>query len=147
MKFPFLCLLATLSLVLVACDAKKSAAAPPAAVVVAKPTTMIRGETAKAEEHVFPRFLRVTGQLAAKSDAVVAADTMGKVVEASVERGSVVKAGDVLARLDERQPKLALAEASAAVDVAKTRLALAKQEQTYIESQVRPMNLDTTDDE
>jgi multidrug efflux pump subunit AcrA (membrane-fusion protein) len=72
---------------------------------------------------------------------------MGKVVEASVERGSVVKAGDVLARLDERQPKLALAEASAAVDVAKTRLALAKQEQTYIESQVRPMNLDTTDDE
>jgi membrane fusion protein (multidrug efflux system) len=129
MKFPFPCLLATLSLVLMACDAKKPAAAPPAAVVAAKPTTMIRGKTAKAEEHVFPRFLRVTGQLAAKSDAVVAADTMGKVVEASVERGSVVKAGDVLARLDERQPKLALAEASAAVDVAKTRLALAKHEQ------------------
>lgn len=54
---------------------------------------------------------------------------MGEVVSASIERGSVVKTGDVLAKLDERQPKLSLAEAAASVGLAKARLVLAKNEQ------------------
>lgn len=129
MKVIYPCILAALSPVMVACDLKPQAPSAAAVVAPVKEAVVVRGGTTQAVEHVFPRYLRVTGQLAAKSDAVVAADTVGKVVEAAVERGSVVKAGDVLARLDERQPRLALAEATAAVDLAKSRLALAKHEQ------------------
>jgi len=46
-----------------------------------------------------------------------------------VERGSVVKAGDALVKLDERQAKLALDEAEASLELAKARLLLAKNEQ------------------
>lgn len=99
----------------------KAAAAKPAPVVV-------KGPTAAVVERVFPRFLRVTGQLGARNDAVVAADSTGRVVAAPVERGSVVKAGDVLAQLDERQPKFSLAEAVASTAMAKARLALASNE-------------------
>ncbi len=88
-----------------------------------------RGTTVQAKERSFPRFLRVTGQLTGQNDAVIAADSMGRVVSAPVERGSEVEAGDVLAKLDERQPKLALAEAVASMALAKARLALAKNEQ------------------
>ncbi len=127
MKTTSLCTALLAALILVSC---KEAPAPVQPVekssALAKP---IQGATAQAVERDFPRFLRVTGQIAAQSDAVVAADSMGKVVSTSIERGSVVKAGDVLAQLDERQPKLALAEATAAVELAKARLALAKNEQ------------------
>ena len=91
--------------------------------------TVIKGKTGTAAEHAFPRFLRVTGQLAGQHDAVVAADAMGRVVSADIERGTVIKAGDVLAKLDERQPRLALAEANASLKLAESRLALAKNEQ------------------
>ena len=130
MKSVSFALIAIWMLALVACEKKPDASALPVeAEVSAREIKPVRGATVHAAEHSFPRFLRVTGQLAAKSDSIVAADGAGKVVEASVERGSVVKAGDVLAKLDERQPRLTLEEASAAVDVAKTRLKLAMDEQ------------------
>lgn len=110
-----------------ACEREKEA--PPASAEPVKAAVVIRGRTAKAEMHAFPRFLRVTGQLAAKSDSIVAADTAGKVVAVEVERGSVVAKGDVLARLDERQPRLMLAEATAAMKLATSRLTLAQHEQ------------------
>ncbi len=112
---------------LAACEREEQA--PPASAGPVKEATVIRGRTAKAEMHAFPRFLRVTGQLAAKSDSIVAADTAGKVVAVEVERGSVVAKGDVLARLDERQPRLMLAEATAAMKLATSRLTLAQHEQ------------------
>lgn len=90
---------------------------------------IITGLTAKVTERSFPRFLRVTGQLTGQHDAVVAADSTGRVVTAPVERGSVVQAGDVLATLDDRQARLSLAEAEASAALAKSRLALAKTEQ------------------
>ncbi|MCB1224222.1 MAG: efflux RND transporter periplasmic adaptor subunit [Verrucomicrobiales bacterium] len=90
---------------------------------------VVTGKTVQATEQKVPRFLRVTGQLAGQHDAVVAADAMGKVVEAPVERGDAVKAGDVLVKLDERQAKLVLAEAEASLELAKSRLKLAKNEQ------------------
>ena len=127
MKSVFLRIFAALLPLMAACE--REAEAPPASAGPVKEATVIRGRTAKAEMHVFPRFLRVTGQLAAKSDSIVAADTAGKVVAVEVERGSVVAKGDVLARLDERQPRLMLAEATAAVKLATSRLTLAQHEQ------------------
>lgn len=106
--------------------------APPEAEAKAAPKAPpppVKGATAQAAERTFPRFLRVTGQLTGQHDAVVAADAIGRVISAPVERGSIVKAGDVLATLDDRQAKLALAEAKASAELAKSRLALAKNEQ------------------
>lgn len=76
----------------------------------------------------FPRFLRATGQLTAPSDAIIAADAIGRVISAPIERGAAVKSGDVLALLDERQPQIALAEAAASLQLVASRLALAKNE-------------------
>lgn len=75
-----------------------------------------------------PRYLRVTGQLQGMQDALVAADTAGKVVEAPVERGSLVKMGDVLVKVDGRTAELSLNEAEASVALAQAKLALAKNE-------------------
>ncbi len=89
----------------------------------------ITGSRVPVANHPFPRFLRVTGQLNAKNDAIVAANALGLVVAAPVERGTLVAVGDVLARLDDRHAKLALAEAEASRQLAQARLALAKNEQ------------------
>lgn len=126
---PFATLVVT-AFFLAACQKAPSAEAPAAAAPKPAPAPVtVKGSTAKAEERSFPRFLRVTGQLAGQHDAVVAADSTGRVVSAPVERGSIVKAGDVLATLDDRQARLSLAEATASAELAKARLALAKTEQ------------------
>ena len=120
--------LIALAVLLTACD-KKPEATPATTQPAKKVVAPVKGSTATITERAVPRFLRVTGQLIGKNDAVIAADAMGKVLEAPVERGSVVKAGDVLVKLDERQAKLALAEAEASLELAKARLLLAKNEQ------------------
>jgi len=78
--------------------------------------------TRTAEERPMPRYLRVTGQLKGSREAMVAADASGKVMEALVERGSVVKAGDVLVKLDSSSAMLSLREAEASVATAQLRL-------------------------
>lgn len=120
--------LMTAAYCVVACQKNtvEPAAEAPAPAPAAQP---VQGRTAKAAERSFPRFLRVTGQLTGQHDAVVAADSTGRVVTAPVERGSVVQAGDVLATLDDRQARLSLAEAKASAELAKSRLALARTEQ------------------
>ncbi|MDB6132932.1 MAG: hypothetical protein JWM59_1175 [Verrucomicrobiales bacterium] len=83
-------------------------------------------KTAAATEKPMPRFLQLTGELISAQDSAVAADTTGKVAETPVERGSVVKAGDVLIRLDDRTTSLNLAEAEANLLLAQSKLALAQ---------------------
>lgn len=81
-----------------------------------------------ATERPIPRYLRVTGQLQGMQDALVAADTAGKVIEAPIERGSLVSGGGVLVKVDARTAALSLDEAAAAVSLAQARLALANNE-------------------
>jgi hypothetical protein len=83
------------------------------------PAKPIEVKAAKAELRLMPRFLRVTGQLQAEWDAMVASDAAGKVESTPVERGAVVKAGDVLVKLDERVAQMTLREAEASVVLAK----------------------------
>lgn len=111
---------------LLACCGKKPEAAPPSA---KKPAAAVKGRTATIAEREVPRFLRVSGQLIGQNDAVIAADAVGKVIETPVERGTEVKAGDVLVKLDERQARLELTEAEASLELAKARLLLARNEQ------------------
>lgn len=84
--------------------------------------------TQPAVEQPMPRYLRVTGQLQGAKQAQVAADAVGKVVEAPIERGTLVKTGDVLIRLDDRNAKLLLQEAEAALAETKLKVEWQKSE-------------------
>ena len=79
-------------------------------------------------ERPIARHLRVTGQLEGMRDARVAADTTGKVREAAFERGTMVEAGAVLVRVDDRSSTLSLKESEAALALANARLQLARSE-------------------
>lgn len=94
--------------------------APPA-----KPITI---KTARSEKRAMPRYLRVTGQLQAAWDALVAADAAGKVETTPVERGTQVRQGDALVRLDERLARMSLREAEATVALAKAQAELSASE-------------------
>lgn len=108
------------------CCSKAPAAVAPA--VEQKAPASVTVKTAAAQEMPMPRYLRLTGEITAAQNAAVAADTAGKVMETPVERGSVVKAGDVLVQLDHRTANLNLAEAEANVVQAKSKLDLAESE-------------------
>lgn len=103
---------------------------PPASESVSAlpPAKPIEVKAAKAELRLMPRFLRVTGQLQAEWDAMVASDAAGKVESTPVERGAVVKAGDVLVKLDERVAQMTLREAEASVVLAKAQSELSGSE-------------------
>ncbi len=116
--------LSALGMLLTGCS--KAPAASPA--VAQKAVAGITVKTAVAQEGPMPRYLRLTGEITAAQNAAVAADTTGKVMETPVERGSVVKAGDVLVQLDSRTAALNLAEAEANVVQAKSKLDLAESE-------------------
>jgi len=79
-------------------------AMPPAAVYV----DAIARETTQAEAVV-------TGELRAVSQAEIAAREPGAVMEVLVDEGSIVKEGDVLAKLDDRRIKAQLAEVEASL--------------------------------
>lgn len=117
--------LAATGLVVLSCGKPPPAAAVPDA---AKPVVSVSVQTALATEAPMPRYLRLTGEITTAQDAAVAADTTGKVTETPIERGSVVKAGDILVQLDNRTAALNLAEAEANVIQAKSKLALGESE-------------------
>ncbi len=105
---------------LAACQSKQKT------VVEEKPTVPVRVQTYTVEKRPVPRFLEVTGELKGGRVSSVAADASGKVRETLVERGSVVKPGDVLVKLDDRAANLALREAEATLAQARARLDLAR---------------------
>lgn len=78
------------------------------------------------QEGQIPRFLLLTGELRAEKESLVAADAMGKVASAPIERGFGVEKGDVLVRLDERAATLSVREAEAALALARARFELSK---------------------
>jgi membrane fusion protein, multidrug efflux system len=93
----------------VACDrseANKPTAAEKAAAPIAVPL-------ATAESRALPGGVDVTGTLMADAQTEVAAEGPGRVLDVRVERGTVVHAGAVLARLDGEDAKNQLLEAEA----------------------------------
>jgi RND family efflux transporter MFP subunit len=71
------------------------------------------------------RTLRVTGSLAPDEQSAVASNTNGIVLEVRVDRGSMVKRGDVLVRLDPTDAKHRLAEGTAKAEELKAKLTFA----------------------
>lgn len=95
--------------------AEAQATAPPAPVQV---------QTTKVQTIETPEVLRLTGALRGVQEADLAANVSGRVIATEVERGSTVKKGDVIARVDVQSAALQLAEARAQVETARTQQAI-----------------------
>lgn len=119
-----------LALVGAGCGSRVDAAAPGKAAAgqpaSAQQPASVKAETVEVSEAKVPSFLNLTGQLVAYEDSDVAAGATGKVLSVHVERGTVVKKGDVLVKLDARTASASAAEARAQLDVARTQKQLAE---------------------
>ncbi|QRK05760.1 efflux RND transporter periplasmic adaptor subunit [Archangium violaceum] len=109
------------------CGSRSDAAAAKngAAQQAAAQEAPVKADTVQVGEAKVPRYLTLTGSLTAYEDSDVAAGAAGKVLSVHVERGSVVKKGDVLVRLDARASAASLEEARAQVELARSQQALA----------------------
>jgi membrane fusion protein, multidrug efflux system len=92
------------------------------------PEAAVKADTVQVGEAKVPRFLTLTGSLAAYEDSDVAAGATGKVMSVHVERGTVVRKGDVLVKLDGRAASAQLDEAKAQVALATSQKQLADAE-------------------
>lgn len=78
-----------------------------------------------------PRYVQVSGSVEADEDSNVASKIAGVIQDVRVDRGSVVKKGDVLVTLDPTDAKNALAEQEAAAAELLVRLGLNKADQQF----------------
>jgi RND family efflux transporter MFP subunit len=76
--------------------------------------------------------LRLTGSLSADELSSVASNTNGIVAEVRVDRGSVVKKGDVMVQLDPTDAKNRLSEGLAMVEELKAKLLLAEGPEPFV---------------
>src|SRR5436305_2415911 len=119
------------AVLLSACNGSRSAAQPRNA--NASPTPeVVQVTTAAAITRNLPRFVEATGSLDADEQTDVAPTVGGRVVSVSVDLGSFVQRGQVIAQLDSADAKLRLDQAQAAlqqaessVQQAEARIALA----------------------
>jgi len=79
-----------------------------------KPAVTVQTES--VTELSVPRTLRLTGTLRGDRETDLAANASGRVLSTEVERGAVIKPGQVLAKLDVRAAALSAAEARAQVE-------------------------------
>ena len=114
---------AALALSLVGCGAKSSAESKAQAAPDSTPPIAVK--TAAARELRVPRTLILSGSLIGAEEAQVAAGATGKVLATQVERGSVVKKGAVLVRLDARTLSAQAQEAEAQLGSLKAQQAQA----------------------
>ena len=78
----------------------------------------------QVESRAVDRYLRVTGSLAADEQAEVSAETVGRVVEIPIERGTRVQQGTLLARISATETSAQLQEAEANAAQIESRLGL-----------------------
>lgn len=78
--------------------------------------TAVAVKTANVVEMKVPRTLRLTGNLRGAKETDLAANVSGMLTATMVERGQIVKEGEVIARVDVKAATLALAEAKVQVE-------------------------------
>jgi RND family efflux transporter MFP subunit len=83
-----------------------------------------RVTTAVAVELPLERLLVVTGTLAAEQEIVLGMKVSGRISALTVDLGSAVKKGDIIARLDDTDFQLRVRQAEAALQQARVRLGL-----------------------
>lgn len=97
---------------------------PDAEPVAARAPEPVTVETVAVEARALPGALDVTGALMADAQTDVAAETEGRVVKVLIERGQVVEAGAVVARLDDQDAANQLREAQAVEAQTQAKLGL-----------------------
>ncbi len=99
---------------------------PPSTASTAPPDPVVSVKTVVAKEKPMPRYLALTGSLTPNQSSDVAANTVGKILETKVERGSLVEKDALVVKVDPRTVALQAEEADA---LAKASDAQAKQAQ------------------
>ena len=87
-------------------------------------TARISIEQVAVSERPIARFIRATGTLMAEEQADVAAETAGRVIAASIERGTTVEAGAALVRLSSTETDAQVQEAEANARQIEARLGI-----------------------
>lgn len=72
----------------------------------------------------WPLVLRATGETVADEDATLATKVAGRIEHVNIDLGTLVKRGDVIARIDAREFELKVAQSTAALTAARTLLGL-----------------------
>lgn len=103
------------ALTLSACSDERSA--PPAA-----PETVIGIAVTTAREATIPDWIEAVGTVQAEQTAQVASQMMGTIAQISAREGDRVHQGQVLALIDDSQPRAAMEQAAAAVTAAKNQV-------------------------
>lgn len=106
-------------------DAAPEAGAKKEAVVALPP---VKVQTGTVEHQKMPRYLTLTGSVAADRQSDIAANVSGRVTNTYVERGMPVKQGQVIAVVDSRAAGFQAAAAVAQSQAAQTQVNLAKQD-------------------
>jgi len=108
------------AMVLSACRDRSDRAQPRATPV----DQSVEVDVAPVVERTFDRQIEIVGTLAADEEVVVSTEVEGRVVELRVDLGSVVRRGEVLARLESRDFELRVAEEEAALQQVRARLGM-----------------------
>jgi multidrug efflux pump subunit AcrA (membrane-fusion protein) len=88
------------------------------------PAVTVKVQAAKLEPHTATE--EVVGTVRSKQRAVVEAKVSGRVLEYTATPGAMVKAGDLLARLDVQEIQAKVDQARAMLDQAEARLSIGK---------------------
>ena len=88
----------------------------------------VKVDTAEVQHQKMPKYLTLTGSIAADRQSDIAANVSGRVTNTYVERGMPVKAGQVIAVVDSRAAGFQAAAAVAQSQAAQTQVQLAKQD-------------------
>lgn len=117
-------------LVVAVVGCKKPDSAPEAGATKADLVALapVKVETAEVTHQKMPRYLTLTGSVAAERNSDIAANVAGRVTHTYVERGMPVKAGQVIAVVDSRAAGFQVAAAVAQSQAAQTQVQLAKQD-------------------
>jgi RND family efflux transporter MFP subunit len=85
-------------------------------------------EASRAEERTIDRSVEIVGALAADERIVVSSEVEGRIAEMTIDLGSFVRQGDVIAKLDSRDFELRLADSQAALQQVRARLGIASEQ-------------------
>jgi RND family efflux transporter MFP subunit len=140
-------LLAALSTMFAGCSSEHGATAAPL-------ETVSNVSVAVAQETRVPDWLRVVGTVQPDQTSQISSQMMGNIVEIRAHEGDLVKRGQILAVLDDAQPRAAMQQAEATVSAAQngvtaadSELALAaatlkRYQQLYEKKSVSPQEFD-----
>lgn len=99
----------------------------------ASPETVRDVPVAVARHTIVPDWLEAVGTVRAAQTSQVASQTMGNIVEIKVREGDRVQSGQVLAVIDDSQPRAAVEQAAASVTAAQKEVSATESELTLAE--------------